>query len=217
MRNASWLAVSVLAVTVFAPTHVSAQSYVVDADSLYIRLNPRGFFLGTLYNAGFYRRQTSSDGNYFFGYGTGNFQACGWVEAAYLNPGGNTPAACSATGFQGYGAESRQYLLDTWARNVNDYVANAATPLPLKDGGTVVHIKAGSVAGFYGNYRGGTFQNRYTGISLDSTAKIAWRWISDDGRAVAVNLNYGQPDAMWGFIPRDDLPAKLPYSDGIYR
>lgn len=217
MKKVLCMAFGLVLLFSFTPS-ASAQSYVVDADSLYIRLNPRGFFLGTLYrNAGFYRRQTSNDGNYFYGWGTGNFGACGWVEGAYLNRGGSTPLHCSTSGFQGYGAASRQQLLATWANNVNDYVANAATPLPLKEGGSVVHIKVGSTAGFYGNYRGGTFQNRYPGLTLDSNSPIAWRWISSDRRAVAVNLNYGQPNAAWGFIPRDDLPDKLPYSDGILR
>lgn len=211
------LSVLVCLIFVFAPTpQAYGESRYVTAQSLYVRLNPRGFFLGTLYvNAGFYRRQTSGD--YAYGWCTGNFQGCGWVETAWTAAGGNTPLNCSTSGFQGSGADSRIYLLEKYAANVNDYVANAATPLPLKNGGTSVRIKDGSVAGFYGNYRGGTFQNRVSGLTLDSNSKIAWRWISDDRRAVAVNLNPGTSSAAWGFIPREDLPDKLPYSDGIYR
>jgi len=216
MRKVLLLAVCFMFFLTPMMPQASGESRYVTASSLYIRLNPRGFFLGTLYNgAGFHRRQTSGD--YAYGWGTGNYQGCGWVETQWTAAGGSTPANCSTSGFQGFGAESRQYLLDTHAANVNDYVPNAATPLPLKEGGTVVHINAGATAGFYGNYRGGTFQNRVANLTLDSTSKIAWRWISDDRRAVAVNLNYGTSDSAWGFIPREDLPAQLPYSDGISR
>ncbi|MDQ3440757.1 MAG: hypothetical protein M3478_10455 [Planctomycetota bacterium] len=215
MRNG--LSVLVCLVMIFAPASVSfGESRYVTAQSLYIRMNPRGFFLGTLYiNAGFHRRQTSGD--YAYGWGTGNYQGCGWVETAHTAAGGSTPANCSTSGFQDSGTASRQYLLANYARNVNDYVANAATPLPLKEGGSSVRIKVGSTAGFYGNYRGGTFQNRVANLTLDSNSSIAWRWVSDDGRAVAVNLNPGTSSASWGFIPREDLPDKLPYSDGISR
>jgi hypothetical protein len=211
------LLVFVCLILVVAPTpQALGESRYVTTQSLYVRMNPRGFFLGTIYiNAGFHRRQTSGD--YAYGWATGNYQGCGWVETAHTAAGGSTPANCSTSGFQGSGVESRQYLLANYAKNVNDYVANAATPLPLKEGGTSVRIKVGSVAGFYGNYRGGTFQNRVANLTLDHTSPIAWRWVSNDGRAVAVNLNPGTSSASWGFIPREDLPDKLPYSDGIDR
>lgn len=214
MRKAFVLFCAVAFVTITALS-AFAESRYVNAQSLLIRMNPRGFFLGTLYtNAGFYRTQTSDD--YSYGWGTGNYQGCGWVETAYTTAGGSTPSNCSSSGYQGFGADSRRYLLANYAKNVNDYVENAATALPLKEGGTRTYIKAGSVAGYYGNYRGGTFQNR-AGFNLDANSYIAWRWISDDGRAVAVNLNPGTTYASWGFIPREDLPATLPYSDGISR
>lgn len=215
MRKSFLVFVCLILIVAPAPQALGESRYVT-AQSLYVRMNPRGFFLGTLYvNAGFYRRQTVD--YYSYGWCTGNYQGCGWVETAYTAAGGSTEAHCTSYGFQGYGEESRQYLLANYAANVNDYVANAATPLPLKEGGTSVRIKVGSTAGFYGNYRGGTFQNRVSGLTLDSNSKIAWRWVSDDRRAVAVNLNPGTSSAAWGFIPREDLPDKLPYSDGISR
>lgn len=193
-----------------------AENRYVTADSLYVRSNPRGFFVGTLFgnaygNSGFYRQQTS--GYYAYGYAGGNFQGCGWVETQYTAPGGSTPAGCASAGFQGYGVASRQFLLANYARQVNDYIPGRS--LPLADGGNSVRIKPGVVAGVYGNYRGGSHQNFYANI--DSRWPLAWRWVSQDGRSVAVNVYPGTSYAVWAFVRRDKLPDRLPYSDGVSR
>ncbi|MGH8032724.1 MAG: hypothetical protein ACREO8_10260 [Luteimonas sp.] len=207
----------VLLSTLLPIVHTDAENRLVSADSLYVRVNPRGFFVGTLYgnalgNAGFYRQQTSGD--YSYGYAGGNFQGCGWVETQYTTPGGSTPAGCAEPGFNGSGDASRQYLLTYYARQVNDYIPGQS--LPLLNGGSPVRIKSGTSAGAYGNYRGGMHQNFY--FNIDSSVPLAWRWVSDDGRSVTVNANPGdEANAIWFFVRRDALPDRLPYSDGISR
>ncbi|WP_242109285.1 hypothetical protein [Luteimonas aquatica] len=211
MKQLAALALGLLAV--LEPSAVAlAENRQVNADSLYVRLNPQGFFVGTLYrNAGFYRQQTSGD--YAYGYAGGNFQGCGWVETAWTVAGGNTTPGCTGPGFTGTGAASRQYLLDHYASRVNDYIPGQS--LPLKNAGNAVRIKSGVVAGFYGNYRGGSHQNLY--FNIDASTPLAWRWVSDDGRSVAVNIFPGEPNALWGFVLREKLPDLLPYSDGVSR
>lgn len=208
-----------LAITLTFVPEVSAQSYVLrsNVSQVSVRMNPGGFIIGTLYSsAGIYRTQTSSNGYHYYGYCSGNYGGCGWVETTYIQPGGSTQAACFGGGFTGTGTASRIYLLDNYARNVNDYVANAATPLPLRDDGQFVRIKPGATTGFYGNYRGGQFKNAYSGTLTDAHA-VYWRWISDDGQAVLCRFNLAPGYDFWGFIRRSSLPDKLPYSDGINR
>lgn len=194
----------------------SSENRYVAADSLYVRSNPRGFFVGTLFgnsygHASFYRQQTSGD--YSYGYAGGNFQGCGWVETRWTQPGGSTPAGCDHAGFQGTGVASRQFLLTHYARQVNDYIPGQN--LPLVNGGNSVRIKPGISAGIYGNYRGGSHQNFYA--EIDSSFPLAWRWVSQDGRSVAVNLWPGTEHAVWAFVLRAKLPDQLPYSDGVGR
>ncbi len=192
----------------------SAENRQVNADSLYVRTNPGGFFIGTLYtDAGFFRQETSGNGLWGYGYAGGNFQGCGWVQLSFTRTGGSTPAGCAGGGFQGTGVASRQFLLDYYARQVNDYIPGSS--LPLANGGTSVRVKPGVIAGVYGNYRGGSHQNHYGNI--DSNYSLSWRWVSDDGRSVAVNVFPGSPNAFWAFIRRDKLPDTLPYSDGVRR
>ncbi|MEO6064986.1 MAG: hypothetical protein ABIP49_04300 [Lysobacterales bacterium] len=193
-----------------------AENRLVDANSLYVRTNPRGFFVGTLFgktygSSGFFRQQTSGD--YSYGYAGGNFQGCGWVETAFTKLGGNTPAGCAAPGFNDSGLASRQFLQANYARHVNDYIPGQN--LPRINGGSAVRIKPGVTAGAYGNYRGGAHQNFYANIN--SEYPLAWRWVSTDGRSVAVNVWPGEPHAVWAFVPRSALPDTLPYSDGIRR
>lgn len=215
MRKLLSLAIGAMLVLVPMAQTLAENRYVA-ADSLYVRLNPRGFFVGTLYgnaygNAGFYRQGTSGD--YIYGYAGGNFQGCGWVETRWTQPGGSSPAGCAHAGFQGSGSASRQYLLAHYARQVNDYIPGQH--LPLANGGSAVRIKPGMRAGLYGNYRGGSHQNFYGYI--DASFPLAWRWVSHDGRSVAVNLWPGTDHAVWGFVLRDKLPDRFPYTDGVSR
>lgn len=105
MKKFAALAIALL--FVFEPLpHALAENRQVNADSLYVRMNPQGFFVGTLYrNAGFYRQQTSGD--YAYGYAGGNFQGCGWVETAWTIAGGSTTPGCTSPGFNGTGVASR--------------------------------------------------------------------------------------------------------------
>ena len=60
------------------------QSSVSD---VYVRSNPGGFMIGTLYaNDSFRWKQTN--GSDFWGRAGGTAQMCGWVPSAYLTPGG---------------------------------------------------------------------------------------------------------------------------------
>jgi hypothetical protein len=211
MKKFAALAIGLLFVLEPLP-HALAENRQVNADSLYVRMNPQGFFVGTLYrNAGFYRQQTSGD--YAYGYAGGNFQGCGWVETAWTVAGGSTTPGCTSPGFNDTGVASRQYLLANYASKVNDYIPGQS--LPLANGGSSVRIKSGIVAGVYGNYRGGSHQNFY--FNIDENTPLAWRWVSADGRSVAVNLYPGTANALWGFVLREKLPDRLPYSDGVSR
>lgn len=212
MRKLVFPAIAMVAALLSAAA-VHAENRHVDADSLYVRANPRGFFVGTLFrNAGFFRQQTSND--YAYGYAGGNFQGCGWVETTWTDVGGNTPPGCAAAGFSGSGAASRQFLLANYASAVNDYLPGKN--LPLLNGGSFVRVKPGETAGLYGNYRGGSHKNFY--VNIDSSTPLSWRWISDDGRSVAVNYYPGdEARSGWAFIRRSALPDKLTYSDGVAR
>ena len=65
----------------------------------------------------------------------------------------------------------------------------------------------------YGNYDGASFHNQLTTVALDSSAQLAWRWVSDSGEAVMVK----QSNGPWAFMRRDKLPSQLKYKDGNFR
>jgi hypothetical protein len=124
MRSALCLVVGFILLSVIA-TSATAQTYQWKVQSsvtdVYIRSNPNGFFVGTLYgNDSFRWKQTN--GAYFWGRCGGTAQKCAWVASEYLTPGGNADVVCSGSGSTANGIASRQYLLATFAKCVNDYV-----------------------------------------------------------------------------------------------
>lgn len=112
-----------------------------------------------------------------------------------------------------HGAASRQLLLTRYASQINDYIPGGS--LPLLNGGSPVRVKPGVQTGVFGNYRNARVYNVY-GL-VDSSVPMAWRWVSKDGLAVAVNTYPGESRSAWMFVPRNALPVKLLYSDGIER
>jgi hypothetical protein len=198
------------ALAVGISTTATAQTYVVTAQDLYVRSNPQGFAIGTLYQGDSFRRQQTS-GAYYWGRCGGTAQMCGWVSNGSLASGGSVSIVCGGSGSTATGIESRHHLLANWAKCVNDYV-----PGKWYLGGDTpsnTEILPGMTAHLYGNYDGDTFHHQITTTALDSSANIAWRWVSDSGEAVMVKLEGGP----WAFMRRDKLPTKLRYKDGVFR
>jgi hypothetical protein len=208
MPRRVWLAVGVALMSFVSSA--SAQTYVVTANDLYIRSNPQGFAIGTLYSGDSFKRQQTS-GAYYWGRCGGTAQMCGWVSNGSLASGGSVSITCGGSGSTATGIASRQHLLANWAKCVNDYV-----PGVMYVGGDTpnnVNINAGMSAHLYGNYDGASFHHQITSVALTSTADLAWRWVSDSGEAVMVK----QANGPWAFMRRDKLPSQLRYKDGIDR
>ena len=188
-----------------------AQTYQVTANDVYIRAAPNGFSIGTLFLGNSFRRFQTGSLGYYWGRCGGNAQMCGWVSSASLTPGGSVSIVCSGSGSTATGIDARHYLLAAHAKCVNDYV-----PGQWYIGGDTpnnVDINPGQTAHLYGNYDGTSFHNQLTSVALDSSAQLAWRWVSDSGEAVMVK----QTDGPWAFIRRDKLPNTLKYKDGVFR
>jgi hypothetical protein len=212
MRFVSWVVFGIL-LSLFA-VEASAQTYQWKVKSsvsdVYIRSNPNGFMVGTLYgNDSFRWKQTN--GGYFWGRCGGTAQKCAWVASEYLTPGGSANIVCSGSGSTATGIGSRQYLLATFAKCVNDYVPGVF--FIDSSSGSRVHIVDGLTAHLYGNYDGTSFHHQITSTALDSSAVLDWRWISDSGEAVVVKLQNGP----WAFMRRDKLPTQLRYKDDVFR
>jgi hypothetical protein len=209
MRNALCFASGLALLCTFA-VNANAQTYTVTANDVYIRSNPGGFSIGTLYSGDHFRR-VQTNGSDYWGYCGGTASKCAWVPSAYLALGGSVSTVCGGSGSTATGIGSRQYLLANYAKCVNDYVPGHF--FIDTGGGTSASIPAGLTANLYGNYDGTTFHHQIPGITMDSSSSIAWRWISDSGEAVMVKLA-NQP---WGFMRRDKLTTTLKYADGNYR
>jgi hypothetical protein len=210
MPRKLWLAVGV-ALFALSSTGASAQTYLVTANDVYIRSAPNAFAIGTLFQGNSFRRQQDGSLGYYWGRCGGNAQMCGWVSSSYLTPGGSVSITCGGSGSTATGIGSRQHLLANWARCVNDYV-----PGVMYVGGDTpnnVDINPGMTAHLYGNYDGTSFHNQLTTVALDSTASLAWRWVSDSGEAVMVK----QTNGPWAFMRRDKLPNTLKYKDNVFR
>jgi hypothetical protein len=202
------------AVLSMSAVQAGAQTYQWKVKSsvndVYIRSNPNGFMVGTLYaNDSFRWKQTN--GAYFWGRCGGTAQKCAWVGSEWLTPGGSANIVCSGSGSTATGIGSRQHLLATYAKCVNDYVPGVF--FIDSSSGSRVHIVEGLTAHLYGNYDGTSFHHQITSTSLDSSAVLDWRWISDSGEAVVVKLQ----DGPWAFMRRDKLPTQLRYKDGNFR
>lgn len=207
MSRELWLA----AIVALSATAAQAQTYLVTANDVYIRAAPNGFAIGTLFQGNSFKRQQTGSLGYYWGRCGGNAQTCGWVSSDYLTPGGSVSITCGGSGSTATGLPARQHLLANWAKCVNDYV-----PGVMYEGGDTpnnVDIVPGLSAHLYGNYDGTTFHNQLTTVALDSTASLAWRWVSDSGEAVMVK----QTNGPWAFMRRDKLPATLKYKDGVFR
>jgi hypothetical protein len=212
MRFAKCLPVGLLLLSI--TTSATAQIYQWKVQSsvtdVYIRANPNGFFVGTLYgNDSFRWKQTN--GAYFWGRCGGTAQKCAWVASEYLTPGGSADVVCSGSGSTANGIASRQYLLATFAKCVNDYVPGVF--FIDSSSGSRVHISPGKTAHLYGNYDGNSFHHQITTTALNESAVLDWRWISDSGEAVVVKLQNGP----WAFMRRDKLPTTLRYKDDVFR
>jgi hypothetical protein len=212
MRKAVWIAVGFLILAALTSV-AAAQTYqwkvLSSVSDVYVRSNPGGFMIGTLYaNDSFRWKQTN--GSDFWGRCGGTAQMCGWVPSAYLTPGGTANIVCGGSGSTATGVGSRQYLLANFAKCVNDYVPGVF--FIDSSSGNRVHIPAGLTANLYGNYDGTSFHHEVV-TGLDSSANLDWRWISDSGEAVVVKLENGP----WAFMRRDKLPTSMPYKDGVSR
>jgi hypothetical protein len=212
MRKAVWIAIGFF-VSAALTSACAAQTYQWQVKStvsdVYVRSNPGGFMIGTLYGDDSFRwKQTN--GADFWGRCGGTAQMCGWVPSDYLTPGGSANIVCSGSGSTATGVASRQYLLANFAKCVNDYVPGVF--FIDSSSGNRVHIPAGLTANLYGNYDGTTFHHQIM-TGLDSSANLDWRWISDSGEAVVVKLENGP----WAYMRRDKLPTSLPYKDGVSR
>jgi hypothetical protein len=199
-----------LVLSVSASAQVYQWKVKSSVTDVYIRSNPNGFMIGTLYaNDSF--RWTHTNGGDFWGRCGGTAQKCAWVPATYLTPGGTANIVCSGSGSTATGIGSRQHLLATHAKCVNDYVPGVF--FIDSSSGSRVHIVSGLTAHLYGNYDGTSFHHQITSVALDSSAVLDWRWISDSGEAVVVKLQNGP----WAFMRRDKLPTTLRYKDDVFR
>jgi hypothetical protein len=213
MRNAVGIAVGLL-VSAALTSVAAAQTYQWKVKSsvsdVYVRSNPGGFMIGTLYaNDSFRWKQTN--GGDFWGRCGGTAQMCGWVPSTYLTPGGTANLVCSGSGSTATGIGSRQYLLANFAKCVNDYVPGVF--FIDSSSGSGVRVVPGLTAHLYGNYDGTSFHHQITSTPIDNSTFLSWRWISDSGEAVVVKEDNGP----WAFIRRDKLPTSLLYKDGVSR
>lgn len=192
-------------------------------DNLYVRSNPGGFVIGTLFGKntpsisgktisdGFYLKSTDGGGGlYVWGYAHGNADRCGWIDGGYLNPtreSGHTEPTCSQPKFVGSGQESRDHLLRYYAAEVNDCYPGPCTGDPGKRVGVVGPNQPYRLYGNYSSTYG--LRSEYVGISITSATILDWRYVTKDGRAVLVKVQNGP----WGFIARAALPASLPHTN----
>lgn len=112
MRVFTCSCVAVCAIVAIA-ANAAAQTYQLkvrsDVPDVYVRSNPGGFMIGTLYaNDSFRWKETN--GSDFWGRAGGTAQLCGWVPSAYLTPGGSANVVCSGSGSTATGIGSPRAL-----------------------------------------------------------------------------------------------------------
>ncbi len=122
---------------------------VKPGSSVYIRLSPETFFLGTLHASEHFKLQRTY-GAYRFGRCGGQAQRCGWVVGGpdYWEAGGSISAWCSGSGSTSSGITLRRELLSTEAYCVNDYVYGVffADQNDQNSQGTYLQMKPGMVS-----------------------------------------------------------------------
>src|SRR5262249_59086008 len=109
-RKFVWIAAVVFVFAALASA-ASAQTFQwkvrSDVTDVYVRSNPGGFMIGTLYaNDSFRWKQTN--GGDFWGRCGGTAQMCGSVPSTYLTPGGTANVGCSGSGSTAPANQSRQ-------------------------------------------------------------------------------------------------------------
>lgn len=190
--------------------------------NMYVRMNHGGFVIGTVFgkNTPYVPSKTISDGFYLkdtfdgfwqWGYAYGTTNLCGWIQGDYLGSreSGHAEPSCPNPKYTGGGGtDSRNHLLANYAYQVNDCGTTGDTC--SGDHSTVVPVNAGNW-GLYGNYSNGNFGYQYANITINSSVRVGWRYVTKDRRAVLVNdVTHG----IWGFVPRAALPNCLPHTSG---
>jgi hypothetical protein len=189
----------------------------VRADSLYVRSNPNGFTIGTLFTRSAHVENRHTDrffvidghvhGGYVWGYAAGDVDGCGWVAThRTLSPGGGGSApGCAVPETTATGVGSRQYLLAHHAYTTNDYGPGRVEHALVNHGSGIRTIRATSLFGNYDS-RTGRLHDRYTdrALQIGKGQKVSWRYVTKDRKAVMVEFG-----RTWAFVPRDALPPSL--------
>lgn len=194
-------------------------------DSVYVRANPGGFTLGTLFTsaAPIENRHTDRvfvvNGKAYkhevWGYAAGDVNLCGWVDSAgtlTATTGGSGPP-CAPSGPRPSGYASRVYMTTTtnYAYKTNDYMRGDLPKKKYPTGGTAVTVRKATP--LYGNYdrSTGKFHDRYIGGGLSNLLgkQVAWRWETNDRKAVMVDYDNGLHHT-WGYIPLWSVPTVDP-------
>src|ERR1700742_2128730 len=168
---------------------------VVNADSVYVRPRPQSWTIGTLYRVGpnvagveHMDVQEISPGGWAYGYVYGEFQGCGWVDAGYLHKINDTVGKRCST--------DPSVRTPTPDQLFSDY-SDPDTP-----NGRNYHTVACATPGAYGNYRGGTFANKYG--DLPANHAVDWRYTTKDGNGVLVkDTSNGVGAPAWFFVRAD--------------
>jgi hypothetical protein len=191
-------------------------------DSVYVRANPGGFTLGTLFTSAAPIENPHTDRVFVvngkavkhevWGYAAGDVNLCGWFDSAgTLTPttGGSGPP-CAPSGPKKSGYASRVYMTTNYAYKTNDYMPGDLPKPKYPNHGT--RVKVTKATSLFGNYdrSTGTFHDRYTGSLHNLLGKtVAWRWETKDRKAVMVDVFNGHHHT-WGYIPVGSVPTVDP-------
>jgi hypothetical protein len=199
----------VAALLIAAPAASADGTYeVTNADSVYVRPKPQSWVVGTLYRVGpnvagpeHMDVQEISPGGWAYGYVYGAFHGCGWVDAKYVRKINATVGNRCSTD-----PSVREPSPDDLFSDYSD---------PAHPNGRNYHTVACASPGAYGNYRAGTFSNKYG--DLPANHAVDWRYTSKDEAAVLVkDTSNGVGAPPWFFVraecvaPGNPTPTSTP-------
>lgn len=224
-RRSIWLLAAALMAALPAPalaaTHSPGWHEVGGLDSVYVRSNPNGFAIGTLFNSKAHIEHPHTDrfflkpgvqerGGYVWGFAEGEVDGCGWISAHGIPGPGRAGAVpgCAVKPSTATGSGSRRYLLDHYAYTTNDYGPGKVRRLKGRLINSASSTRAIKPTPLFGNYdqRTGQFHDRYTDPSRQIKIRdvVGWRWVTKDRKAVMVHFA-----DTWGFVPIDALTRGL--------
>jgi hypothetical protein len=198
-------ALALLVPSAAADAAVTGTYEVSGGDSVFVRSRPASWVTGTLYRVGpavpgpeHIDVQEISPNGWAYGYVYGSFHGCGWVDASFLKKINNSVSQTCPTD-----AATRMPAPDQIFSAWSDDNQNGR---PYH---TVDCAPAGATLSAYGNYRGGTFTNKYG--PLEANHAVAWLYTTHDGGAVLVKDGANDVGApAWFFIPAQCVAAGNP-------